>query len=195
MVPRLLLTSERDDAIATLAEAFDRDPLFVWFLPERAQRRRWLAWMLHRPLGETMPLGGAFTVGPTEGVILSYPPGAWPPPPLRWLGTLPIPPGLPTWRLVSAGLPLDKRIHELHPPGPHLYVYVLGVAPSRQGKGLGGKLLRHVAAIADDARVPCHLETANPDNVSLYRRFGYEVATELTEHGGPTVWIMTRPVA
>jgi GNAT superfamily N-acetyltransferase len=191
--PRRLLDSERDEAIETLAAAFDEDPLFVWFLPHKAQRRKWLGWFHGRVLNETMPLGGAFTLGAGEGMLLTYLPGAWPPSFLTGLRAWPMFPGLPTWRLLRPGLWIDGRIHQLHPKEPHLYVYVLGVHPSRQGKGLGGKLLRHASTIADAARVPCHLETAKPENVELYRRFGYEVQTEITEHGGPPLWTMTRP--
>lgn len=193
MTPRLLLASERDEAIETLAASFDEDPLFVWFLPEKAQRRRWLGWFHGRVLNETMPHGGAFTLGPGEGMLLTYLPGAWPHPFWRALAAWPVPPGLPTWRLVRSGLWIDTRIHALHPKEPHLYVHVLGVHPSRQGKGLGGALLRHASEIADAAHVPCHLETAKPSNVELYKRFGYEVQETLTAHGGPPLWTMTRP--
>jgi ribosomal protein S18 acetylase RimI-like enzyme len=92
---------------------------------------------------------------------------------------------------VRWGLHLEGRIHALHPAEPHLYVYVLGVHPSQKGRGLGGALLRHVAGIAKAAGVVAHLETSNPDNLGLYRRFGYEVQAEVTSHGGPPVWTMT----
>lgn len=189
---RPLLDTERDRAVAMLVEAFLHDPLFVWFLPVEKQRRQWLAWFHRRVLKETMPLGGAFTTSPDEGAALIYPPGTWPPSFVRGLAAWPMIPGIPTWRLLRPGLWVDARIHQLHPPEPHLYLYVLGVHPGSQGKGLGGALLRHASAIADSARVPCHLETANPDNVGLYRHFGYEVRHEVTEHGGPTIWAMTR---
>lgn len=193
MTPRVLLDSERDELIKTLAAAFDEDPLFVWFLPEKEQRRKWLGWFHRRVLNETMPLDGALTFGPSEGALLLYPPGKWPPTFMTGLRAWPIFPGLPTWKLMTPGLWIDNRIHQLHPNEPHLYIYVLGVHPERQGQGLGGKLLRHANTIADAARVPCHLETAKPSNVELYERFGYLVTNEVTEHGGPTIWIMTRP--
>lgn len=189
---RPLLASERDAVLAMLVESFLNDPLFVWFLPREGQRRQWLSWFHRRVWNETGPHGGAFTTSPDEGAILLYPPGTWPPSFGRGLAAWPMPPGLPTWRLLRPGLWIDARIHELHPPEPHLYVYVLGVHPARHGRGIGGTLLRHAAAIADAAGVPCHLETANPDNLGLYRHFGYEVRRSVTEHGGPTIWAMTR---
>lgn len=69
--------------------------------------------------------------------------------------------------------------------------YVLGVHPSQKGRGLGGALLCDVEGIAKSERVVAHLETSNPDNLGLYRRFGYEVQEEITAHGGPPLWTMT----
>jgi GNAT superfamily N-acetyltransferase len=60
-----------------------------------------------------------------------------------------------------------------------------------KGKGHGGALLRHALRIARDAGVPAHLETGNPANLPLYRRFGLEVRQEIVSHGGPPLWVMT----
>ena len=65
--------------------------------------------------------------------------------------------------------------------------------PGHKGRGLGGALLRHAAGLARDAGVVAHLETSNPVNLSLCRKFGYEVGHELTLHGAPPVWTMTTP--
>ena len=143
--------------------AFEADPLFRHMLPWG--RARWTRWFFMRALNE------AFAE----------------------LGATPLPPGLPPWRLVRDGLHVERRIHALHPDEAHLYIYVLGVHPAQHGRGLGGALLRHAGALADAAGVPSHLETANPVNLGLYRHFGFEVKTEVTSHGGPPLWTMTRP--
>jgi ribosomal protein S18 acetylase RimI-like enzyme len=176
-----------------LTLAFERDPLFVDFLPKPASRAKWLRWFHLRALNEAFAVGGAYTLeaGPEAGAIGIYPPGAWPPSLLAELVAAPLPPGVPPWRFVRSGLHLERRIHALHPADRHLYVYVLGVHPSQKGRGLGGALLRHVTELAKIAEVVAHLETSNPDNVSLYRRFGFEVEAEITSHGGPPVWTMT----
>ena len=193
MKVRPLLRSELKTAAETLALAFASDPLFVHFLPRAARRARWLRWFHMRALRESFAVDGAYTLeaGPEAGALGIYPPGAWPPSLLAELRAWPLPPGLPTWSFVRSGLHLEKRIHALHPPAPHLYVYVLGVHPSEKGRGRGGALLRHAAELAKTAGVVAHLETANPDNLSLYRRFGYEVEVEVTSHGGPPVWTMS----
>jgi ribosomal protein S18 acetylase RimI-like enzyme len=193
---RPLQRAELAVAAATFVLAFDGDPLFRDFLPRPEERAKWLRWLFVRALRESLAVGGAFTLddGPEAASICLYPPGAWPPSLLGVLRAAPLPPAIPSWRFMRHGLALEHRIHTLHPAEPHVYVFVLGVHPSRQGRGLGGALLRHAEELARAANVPSHLETANPVNLSLYRRFGYEVQTELTSHGGPPVWTMTRAV-
>ncbi len=193
MQVRALERSELGEAASTLALAFDDDPLFRHLLPRAASRRAWIRWFHLRALTECLAVGGAFTLagGPAFGAIGLYPPGAWPPKLANLLRATTMVPGPPPYRLLTEGLWIEREIHRLHPPGPHLYVYVLGVHPEQKGRGLGGALLRHAASIARAAGVVGHLETSNPQNLSLYRRFGYEVQRELGARGVPPVWTMT----
>jgi ribosomal protein S18 acetylase RimI-like enzyme len=190
---RLLQRSELAAAAGTLVLAFDGDPLFRYFLPGPKERAKWLRWFMTRALGEALAVNGAFVLetGPETGIIGTYPPGRWPPRLGDLIGATPLPPGIPPWKLLVDGIPIEQQIHRLHPHAPHLYVYVLGVHPSVRGRGLGGVLLRHAAAIAKAAGVVSHLETSNPENLGLYRRFGFQVTNEIESHGGPPVWTMT----
>lgn len=190
---RPLRHTEIATAAGTLALAFDGDPLFRYFFPDAKDRAKWLRWFHRRALGEAHAVNGAFVLetGPQTGILGLYPPGRWPPKVRDLVGATPFPPGIPPWRLLVDGIPIEQRMHRLHPHAPHVYVYVLGVHPSLRGRGLGGVLLRHAGAIAKAAGVVSHLETSNPENLGLYRRFGFEVKNEIDSHGGPPVWTMT----
>jgi ribosomal protein S18 acetylase RimI-like enzyme len=63
----------------------------------------------------------------------------------------------------------------LHPTYPHWYLETMGVDPSVQRQGLGGRLLEPVVEIADRDQVDCYLETANAANVEYYARHGFVV--------------------
>ncbi len=78
--------------------------------------------------------------------------------------------------------------------GPkHWYVMALGVDPEKQGLGAGRALLAHVARLADSARVPCYLETAEPRNVDFYQKNGYGIAAEGIEpKSGMRFWTFRR---
>lgn len=192
---RPLARGEVRVAAETLALAFDEDPLFRFFFPEAEARAPWLRWLMSHALTLAIDVGGAFVPGggPEEGAMALAPPGAWPVPIRRTLAAFAWPPGPPSRRLLLSGLHVERRIQRLHPPGEHVYLHVLGVHPGRKGQGVGGGLLRHVASLAAAAGVVSHLETANPVNLPLYRRFGFEVRTEITSHGGPPLWTMTTP--
>lgn len=84
------------------------------------------------------------------------------------------------------------EIDKIHPQEPHYYLAFMGVEPGYQGRGFGSAILRHVAARADEAKTGCYLETASPQNVPLYQRFGFQVLVE-KEIIGLRSWFMWRP--
>ncbi len=192
---RPLHPDEINAAATTLAAAFDNDPLFRFLLPDASTRPQWLIWMHSQALREARTAQGALTIGagPTVGAICLFPVDTWPPSMRQTIGAVGWPPGVPSLRLARWGMHIEGQCRKAHPKGKHVYIHVLGVAPQEKGRGFGGGLLRHACAMADEAGAFTHLETSNEVNLSLYQRFGFEVQTELTSHGGPPVWTMTRP--
>jgi len=85
------------------------------------------------------------------------------------------------------------QLHHRDAPGPHWYLWILGVAPGRQGTGVGGRLIQPGLARADAAGLPCYLLTMTERNLIFYARHGFRVATagQLPD-GGPRVWGMLR---
>jgi ribosomal protein S18 acetylase RimI-like enzyme len=71
------------------------------------------------------------------------------------------------------------------------YLDAIGVAPSRQGRGVGGALIRHGLEAARTAGVDAFLETGTARNVPYYERFGFHVVEEgEPAPGGPHIWFM-----
>ena len=70
------------------------------------------------------------------------------------------------------------KLHKEAAPMPHYYLFTLGVKPSAQGKGIGGILLESMLERIDGEKMPAYLETQKESNVSLYQRFGFEVAAQ-----------------
>jgi ribosomal protein S18 acetylase RimI-like enzyme len=86
-----------------------------------------------------------------------------------------------------------SRVREAAPSVPHWYLPWIGVDPARQGLGLGSLLLRAGLARVDQDAVECRLFTAQPRNVPLYQRYGFEIAVEGDiPDGGPHFWFMRR---
>jgi GNAT superfamily N-acetyltransferase len=61
------------------------------------------------------------------------------------------------------------------PPGSyHIHLWMLGVHPGHQGRGIGTTLLEVYHRAADAAGYAIYLEAAEPRSRDLYRRHGYE---------------------
>ena len=79
-------------------------------------------------------------------------------------------------------------------PQPHWYLWALGVDPVYQGQGIGGSLLEPALAQAQDAGIPCYLETQTEGNTTFYRKQGFELFheadfSEVNLH----LWFMRKP--
>lgn len=181
---------------ATLARAFDQDPLMRWVvgdLPDFSGRIEHLFAIQLRQLA--MPGGLVWCGDDYQGACLWSAPGQWHLGILKQLRLLPHVWHITHWsRLITVLRAIDQIQHG-HPDTPHYYLQVLGVDPAHQGKGWARPLLDIVLEQADRENKPAYLETANPDTLSLYRRFGFEVTRVFDQlpGGAPPVWCMLRP--
>ena len=75
---------------------------------------------------------------------------------------------------------------------PHYYLEFIGVDAAHQGKGLGSSILGAVTQRADQEQTGVFLETANPQNLAQYDRFGFETISE-RDILGAHAWFMWRP--
>jgi len=58
----------------------------------------------------------------------------------------------------------------------HWYLAVIGVDPSRKGRGVGAALPRSRPARCDKEGIAADLESSNPENVPLYEHLGFQAA-------------------
>lgn len=85
--------------------------------------------------------------------------------------------GLRDFKSFGAFVGQTDKVHRTTLSAPHYYLLTLGVSPLSQGRGAGGRLLRHMLERADQEQTPAYLETQRPENVPIYERFGFEVAS------------------
>jgi GNAT superfamily N-acetyltransferase len=177
-----------------LTQAFDESPLFQLAFP-RAERRRQILRNLF-----TAVVKDAVRFGYVEcaynkkitGMLIWYPPGAYPMPLRRVLRFLPhyvrmaaIHP-IGVFKLFRA----QATLNELRPKQRHCHGYFLG---GLQGGHIGSMLIRRVLKEVDERGWPIYLETQEPRATKLYARFGFKVLRSDVEivPGGPT-WTMWR---
>jgi len=112
------------------------------------------------------------------GVSIHFPSGAWP----IGVGALPYQAraGLGVGpRGAYRYLVYEREVEPLHYAEPHAYLFVLGVLPEKQGRGIGSALLKAFCARADAEGLPCYLETDKESSVRLYQSHGFEVVREM----------------
>lgn len=174
-----------DDAAELLAKAFADNPAYasiLWHLT-REERREALPVVKRAFIRTTMSVGrasGAWLGDRLSGVSLVLGPGQYPWGLRGFLGLSRAAMHASTFRAASSFLRYDTWSSRRHISEPHYYLFVIGVDPKRQGKGVGRALLEHLAKHADADHVPCYLETDKKENVALYRKHGYEVENDDT---------------
>jgi ribosomal protein S18 acetylase RimI-like enzyme len=181
---------------ATLARAFDDDPVMGWIFPDEAMRRRQLPRFFAASIratslrhdGTEILVAGAAVLG---GAIW-VPPGAWLPSARHQIAGL----AGYAWALRSRLMAASATYSEIvraHPREPHWYLAGIGTDPPAQGTGVGTELMRSRLIRCDAAGLPAYLESSKERNVPFYRSHGFAVTRELTiSGGGPTLWLMWR---
>jgi ribosomal protein S18 acetylase RimI-like enzyme len=86
-----------------------------------------------------------------------------------------------------------EQMEESHPDDSHWYLPVLAVDPAHQNNGYGSRLLEYANTMFDKERIPAYLESSNPRNISLYKRHGYEVITEIPAGDSPVTPMVRQP--
>ncbi|MFB7655304.1 MULTISPECIES: GNAT family N-acetyltransferase [unclassified Streptomyces] len=90
---------------------------------------------------------------------------------------------------------LIARLTEgIHPTGrAHEYLWMIGVAPGRQGEGLGTALMASVLDRCDSEGTPAYLEASSARGRVLYERLGFEFTGQALQlPDGPMMWPMWR---
>ena len=163
----------------TLARAFQNDPMMRYLMPDDRERAKTLPWFLGTVVRYCHLYGEVHTTPGEDAVACWLTPGNTSVTPGRIFragGALtPLKLGLSGFgRLMALQAYLDKE-RARNASEPHYYLYLLGVDPLSQGKGLGRRLLKPMLGRADREGRACYLETQNEKNIAVYSKVGFEV--------------------
>lgn len=189
---RTATEADRDAVLATIVEAFHRDPLWSWICPDPLRRREQHAEIFGLYVESAMANEGVWVTGEAEAVAVLTPPGR---PELseeaearleayvrRALGSH-----------AADVLEVFARFEAAIPPGPPFYyVSFLGTHPLSRGKGVGMALLAEIVEFADREGQPTYLESSNPANNPRYERLGFSARGRFSTpddlHTVTTMW-------
>jgi GNAT superfamily N-acetyltransferase len=210
IVVRLLEPADIGATSALLAAAMDDDPAYAFLFPRPQERHRGLEDFFARNLRTHLPyrcthvavigreVVATVTMRPPDGVSISM---------ITMIrrGLLPfaIAHGRrAVRRLLTVKEKYDAIEARLAGGERHWFVHMMAVDPTRQGKGVGSRLLARILETTVDARTtrgypPAILTTHKERNVHFYRRAGFDVVgieevSMLGEAPYP-LWSMRRP--
>jgi ribosomal protein S18 acetylase RimI-like enzyme len=191
---RLARADERAAMATTLAAAFYDDPAISWLLPDETTRleiaRRGFdlflrrLWLQHKQV--------YVADDGVDAVCVWEPPGAWKVSLGAQLALLPGMLGVYRGRLPRV-LGALNAIEKNHPAEPHEYLAFVGVAPERQGRGIGSMVMKPILDRCEAEGIPAYLEASSVRSRALYERHGFAVTEEVSiGKGAPPVWRMWR---
>jgi len=185
---------DHQEVTETLARAFQNDPALSWIVRDAERRKAALRGLFRSVVPADAKVGKIVRSTGGEAAALWRAPGQADSTFGEFLSTMM--PMLATFRTaLPRALTVSNGITAHRPKGQYWYLHYIGVRPNHQGKGFGGRVIRERIAAADAVGLPCWLETATPDNVGLYQRFGFGIVNEWdVPDGGPHFWGMMRQV-
>jgi GNAT superfamily N-acetyltransferase len=175
-------------AIATLVLAFSTDPVARWMYREPDQ------YLLHMPrlfraLGtSSFEAAAAHRSGDGLGVALWLPPGvAGDDGPLEAI----IAESIVKSNQADVGAVFERTEH-YRPTEPHWYLSLIGVEALHRNKGCGAALLEYGLRQCDREHRAAYLWSSNPQNTSLYQRYGFEIVATIQVGSSPPIFPMLR---
>ncbi len=175
----------------TMARAFHDDPMMCHLLPDAAARPGKTPRVFALMFKMALPFGACDVTSGYEAAAIWRPPGHA---------------HIPFWQYITnAGTLLGAFgsgvlkvmrtmdvVEKVHPTEPHWYLQAIGTDPDKQGKGYGGRVMRHQLARIDASGLPAYLESSKDTNIPIYQSFGFELTGEIRIPNGPVLYPMWR---
>lgn len=183
-------TADAPSAIATLVQAFARDPLMLYLFAHHpdgigAGIQTFFSILLRARIALAMPADVLTKDGEVLGATMGYDTSrpTWPAPLAEeWDRFEASVPGF------TARLAAYESICDAHQPDePHHYLGVIGIHPSLQGKGAGKALLTAFCerSRTDQKSRGVYLDTANAASLQFYYKNGFKLRGEGSLDGAP----------
>jgi ribosomal protein S18 acetylase RimI-like enzyme len=189
--PEIKQASSKDipNIIDTVALAFTADPFVRWIYPDPNQYLSHIHKLAILFAGKAFDHGTVHYVEGYRGTALWLPPDIHPDEDalVAHMNNSILEPSR------EAVFAVFEQMEESHPDESHWYLPVLAVDPAQQNNGYGSRLLEYANKMFDKERIPAYLESSNPRNISLYKRHGYEVITEIPAGDSPVTPMVRQP--
>ena len=180
--------ADRNRVISTLLLGLCMDPLIRWYFPKPYE------FLENAPKLLDLIAGQAFehnTVYHTENFTCC---ALWLPPDVH-----PDEEGIARYMeekfdgpLLNEVIAMEAEMSKSIPEEACWHLPFIAADPAQTGKGYGSRLMDHTLRLVDEDRKPAYLESTNRANLSLYKRYGFELLNEIQIGSSPCVYTMIR---
>jgi GNAT superfamily N-acetyltransferase len=190
---KIATEADYDEALQTIVQAFEADPLWSWMFPDPKKRAAQHATVFGLYVESSLPRGGVWMTDDRASAVAVFTHPGDPelsedaetrlkPSFTEALGDL-APPRLQTLERFEAAVPEGETFY---------YLSLLGTRADSRGQGIGMGLLAELVAEADREGQPTYLESTNPDNNRRYERLGFKAQGSFSTpddlHTVTTMW-------
>lgn len=180
-------TIQRQKVLSTVLMGFSADPFVRWIYPEAGNYMNFIS-AFNARWGKAVDTNTAYVVEGFKGTAL------WLPPNIE-ADEEAFVKEIEQNVLIEKQESLFKILEELekyHPEVPCWYLPIIAVDPHYQNNGIGSLLMKHALEKIDSDGLPAYLESSNPRNMSLYKRYGFETMGQIKVDDVPPLHPMIR---
>ena len=174
--------------IDAIVLGFSADPIARWLFPEPQQFLATFPTVTRMFGGRAFEYESAYHVDGYIGAALWLPPDVHP----DGEGLTTLFEDKFSGPMLEDILSLFEQMDKFHPDEPCWHLTFIAVDPAQQGNGYGSALLEHSLASCDKDKKLAYLESTNSANLSLYRRYGFEVVGNIQAGASPPMFPMIR---
>jgi ribosomal protein S18 acetylase RimI-like enzyme len=176
---RKTFRTDTDRLAASLARAFDDDPVVNWIIRKDEKRTQGLELLFHTCISDLcLRHEKVLMTEDSTGGALWYPPGTSNVGYAKQLSLIPKMTQVVSWRGLLSLVSVMDKLERCHPKERY-YLQFIGVVPEQQGNGTGTALMKPILDICDREKCWAYLENSKETNLSFYGRFGFVVTRKI----------------
>ena len=178
---------QKQKVLSTVLMGFSSDPFVRWICPEAGNYMNFIG-VFNAYGGKAVDSNTAYVVEGFKGTALWLPPNTE-------ADEEAFVKEIEQNVLIEKQESLFKVLDELekyHPKAPCWYLPIIAVDPRYQNYGIGSLLMKYALEKVDSDGLPAYLESSNPRNMSLYKRYGFETMGQIQVDDVPPLHPMIR---
>ena len=179
---------EKNPVVSVVAMGFSTDPVARWMYPDSHQYLTHFPKFIRGFAGKAFESGSAYYAEGFAGAALWLPPDVHP----DEEAVIRLIEDTVSDRIKEDLFQVFEQMGAHHPEEPHWYLPMIAVDTFAQNRGYGSALMKYALAVCDREGFAAYLESTNPRNISLYVRFGFEIAGTIQVGSSPPIFPMLR---